>query len=173
MLHSDPRLAEQAWLAVVRAYQRCSLHYERLLKHFDLTGAQFDTLLAIRALAHEAQPKRVARRLLVTRGNVSGILERLQRRGLIETMPHARDGRARRLRLTPAGNRLLERAQPAARNFIAAQMAPFREAELHQTLESMTRMYAHLETLDTEELATRCSAEPRQSEKIAQTGANR
>lgn len=140
--------AERTWFAVVGAYQTCTRRYEQLLARLDLTPAQYDALTAIQDLAEDAQPMKIAEQLLVTRGNVTGLLNRLAVRGLIRLRPHPADGRARIARLTPSGQALVERARPFARAFIEAQMEPFSRADLAMTRRLMERMQRHLEKLD-------------------------
>ena len=70
------QLEASSWFAVVRAYQECNRRYAQMLEHFDLTIPQFDVLTAIRRLP-AATPKQIADELVVTRGNISGLLQRL------------------------------------------------------------------------------------------------
>jgi MarR family transcriptional regulator, 2-MHQ and catechol-resistance regulon repressor len=51
--------------------------------------------------------------LLVSRANVTGLVDCLARRGLVERAPDERDRRVRLVRLTRAGARLLEALLPA------------------------------------------------------------
>lgn len=141
-------LQASAWLAVVRAYQECNRRYTQMLQAFGLTASQFDVLNAIDVLADRAMPKAIAAELLVTRGNVTGILHRLQDRALVQTHAHEHDARSFICALTPAGKRLLWRARDASARFISAQLAPFTDAELRDTENQMRRMRAHLQTID-------------------------
>jgi DNA-binding MarR family transcriptional regulator len=158
---------ERTWFAVVRAYQICTRRYESLLASLDLTPPQLDLLSAVSTLGDEAQPNRIADALLVTRGNVTGLLTRLERRKWIRVEPHPNDGRARVVRLTKPGQRLLDRARPVARAFIRAQMAPFSQHDLEATLEVMNRMERHLQQLDIQ--AVLAESDARSSDRFTQT----
>lgn len=160
-VESTSALAQSSWLSVVRAYQACTRKYEQMLAEFGLTLPQFEALLAIERLGPQAQPKDIAEALWVTRGNITGVLERLRRDGLIRIDPHPEDGRARIAALKPSGKRLLARAQQAARGFIEAQLAPFSAAEMEATRQTMQRMAAHLETLDPAAIAQAADDAPR------------
>ncbi len=149
------QLEAGSWLAVVRAYQACNRRYAQLLHAFDLTIAQFDVLTAVGALGAGAVPKAIADELVVTRGNITGVLHRLRERGLLETRAHARDGRSFVCTLTPAGESLLERARAAASAFIQEQLAPFGDEELADTRRQMERMRRHLQTLDPDAIVRR------------------
>lgn len=153
--YSPPRQKLQAssWFAVVRAYQECNRRYARLLQAFDLTISQFDLLNAVHRLEDQAMPKLIAEKLLVTRGNITGVLRRLQDRKLIATREQEHDGRSFVCYLTPAGTELLQQAHRATVMFVNEQLAPFSDAELQQTEKQMNRMLSHLQTIDPAALA--------------------
>lgn len=140
--------AERTWFAVIRAYQLCTRRYEEALSRLDLTPSQFDVLCTVAKLGKDAQPNRIAEELLVTRSNVTGLVQRLVRRQWLRRVRNPGDGRSRIVRLTESGRSLLERARPVARAFIDAQMAPFEPEELDATRAVMERMEDHLKTLD-------------------------
>lgn len=155
---NEPRLSRlqaTSWIAVVETYQECNRRYAAMLREFDLTVPQFDVLNAIASLGADALPKRIADRMLVTRGNVTGVLNRLQERGLIVTRPTPSDGRSFVCELTPAGLRLFDAARKGAALFIDAQLSPFNEDEMRNIEETMHRMRAHLQTLDPVAIASR------------------
>ena len=153
-----PRLETTSWLAVVRAYNECTRRYARLLARFDLTIPQFDAMTAIRVLGDDATPHAIADRLLVTRGNVTGVLRRLKDSNLITTRHNERDGRSFVCRLTRAGKTRMGRARAAAALFIEAQLAPFDDDALANSERQMTRMYEHLTTIDPDSLADQALA---------------
>ena len=146
-------LEASSWLAVVRAYQECNRRYTQMLDHFELTIPQFDVLSAIRRHDPSATPRLIADDLVVTRGNITGVLHRLQERGLVRTRAHETDGRSFYCELTPVGRRLLDKARRAATRFITFQLSEFSDEELEYTETSMTRMLAHLGTLDPARIA--------------------
>ena len=152
---ASPRESREisSWFAVVRAYEECARRYAGMLDHLGLTVSQFDVLVAIEALGEEALPKAVADRLLVTRANVSGLLRRLEERGLVTITAHESDRRSLLCALTPEGRELTARAQAAAARFIKSQLAPFDTADLELIQEQMRAMYKHLQTLDPAALA--------------------
>lgn len=149
-------LEHESWLAVVQAYQVCTRQYARMLTNFDLTIAQFDAMSRIDELSREqalVTPREIAAAMLVTRGNLTGLLQRLQARRLVGTRAHPDDGRSIVCRLTPSGANLLRRARRASSAFIREQLAPFADADLIDTRDQMRRMAAHLETLSPAALA--------------------
>ena len=159
-MSETPRIKWQAlsWFAVVRTYQECNRRYATLLKHYELTVTQFDVLNAILRLGAEATPHAIARELVVTRGNITGVLQRLQDHGWVITRRHIADGRSFVCALTADGHRQLEQARRAAALFIDRQLEPFTDEELRQTREQMDRMREHLLSLDPAAIARQAEA---------------
>ncbi len=149
------KLQTTSWMAVVRAYQECTRRYAQLLHGFGLTIPQFDVLNAVTQLGDGATPKAIADRLVVTRGNITGVLHRLQDHGLLRTRTHEHDGRSFVCELTDAGNARLSQAHKAAAAFIAEQLAPFDDDALRFTEDNMNRMRAHLKTIDPDAIVAR------------------
>jgi DNA-binding MarR family transcriptional regulator len=95
-----------------------------------LTLPQFDVLAQLHRDEEGKTPGMLTRALLVTAGNVTGIVERLSGLGLVERHPVPGDRRAVRIRLTPRGRRLMDRAIPRHRRDVGTLFAPFPEHEL-------------------------------------------
>ena len=153
------KLQNRSWFAVVMAYQTCMRQYGRMLATFKLSVAQFEVLSAIDELQEAATPATIARRLLVTKGNISGLLRRLGDQDLITLLPNPGDGRSLHCRLSPRAAALVAKAQTAAGAFIHAQLAPFSDAQLADTQTQMTRMRLHLEQIDLKQLVALASTQ--------------
>jgi DNA-binding MarR family transcriptional regulator len=130
-----------AWLRLARAYHqidRASAHH---LRAHGLSVAQFDVLAQLHG-AGGATQQALADRLLVTKGNISQLLDKLERAGLIA---RRREGRTKRLWLTPAGAALAAAVVPAQERFIAGLMAaltPDEAAALRRALRRLERALA-------------------------------
>ena len=147
--------ALRTWFAVVRAYLACERKFARLLSHFGFTIPHFDALTALERRGGEATPAQLAESLMVTRGNVTGLIRRMEERRLITVEPHPDDGRSVRCVVAPAARVRLTRARLATAAFIKDQMAPFDAAALADTERRMNQMCAHLDTLDPDAIASR------------------
>lgn len=132
------------------AYQTCDRQYARVLAAFGLSIAQFDVLNVIDELGDQAAPAQIAQKLLVTKGNISGLLKRLADPGWIAFSRHERDGRSFVVRLKPKAAAVLAQARQASAQFIAQQLSPFSDAELAVVARQMGVMRAHLERIDPE-----------------------
>lgn len=142
------KLEASSWFSVVRTYQECTRRYAQMLHAFDLTLTQFDVLNAVRELGDAAMPKAIADRLVVTRGNITGVLHRLQERDLLRTRNNEHDGRSFYCELTSSGAALLDVARQATAVFIDRQLAPFSNDDLRVTERHMNKMRSHLMTID-------------------------
>ena len=163
--------ALRTWFAVVRAYLACERRYARLLSHFGLTIPQFDALTALERRGGEATPAQLAESLMVTRGNVTGLIRRMQARKLLAIEPHPDDARSVRCVVTPVAKVRMTRARIPAAAFIADQMAPFDAAALADTERRMNQMCAHLDTLDGDAIAARVAPPtPRSSVRRREAG---
>ena len=82
------------------------------LKRVDLTAAQLNALLALRNAGEAGLLMgELGRRLVVTKSNVTGLVDRLEQQGLVARGQY-HDRRATVVRLTGAGRELLQRAVP-------------------------------------------------------------
>lgn len=147
------RLEGESWLAVVHAYQACTRRYAQMLEHFDITIPQFDLMSAVYRQRDNATPKAIAEDMLVTPGNVTGLVSRLEAQGLLTRRPHETDGRSFCCELTDDGLALFREARDAAARFVSAQLEPFDDSELTNTRDQMRHMRAHLDALDPHTLA--------------------
>jgi len=91
-----------------RALQSCEAHH---LRRHDLTPAQADVICALGS-HHAVSCRELAESALVSRGSLSGILERLERRGLIRRTPSRKDRRMMLIELTDSGAKILAEIEP-------------------------------------------------------------
>ena len=76
-----------------------------------LTSGQFSLMMALNRPAPPAMGE-VAEILAMSRTTLTAALKPLERRGLVQSLPDARDRRSRRLSLTPGGAGILSVAVP-------------------------------------------------------------
>ena len=106
-----------SWLRLLRVGQKIGRVLTEDLKCWGLNMAQFDTLARVGASEGITQQE-LAESLLVTKGNVCQMLDRLEHRGLLYRRP---DGRANNLFLTGEGRRLFNEVVPPHEALVAAQ----------------------------------------------------
>lgn len=110
------RPAVLGWLRLARVFQKIERISADHLRCRGLSVAQFDILAQLGG-AEGITQQALADRLLVTKGNVCQLLDRMEQRGLLVRQ---QEGRANRLFLTDAGRTLREELIPAHEEAIAA-----------------------------------------------------
>lgn len=145
-MHRPPGF--RAWLQVVRCYQQGMRRMAERLAPLDLTTAQLDVLANLLAGPEEGLTQdQLGQRLLVTKGNVSGLLDRLSQRGLVLRKPHPESRRTNLVLLTEEGRALSERAVALQRQFVRELMGEFTEEQLAGFEAVLSRVEARLEAL--------------------------
>lgn len=106
----DPLLVQGLiWLS--RAYNAAVTSQAEALRPHGLSPSAFNVLMALHnTIDHTLEPCQLAERLLVSRPSVTGLLDTLQNKLLIERRPHPDDRRRVIVALTRAGRAALESA---------------------------------------------------------------
>ncbi len=104
-----------------------------------LTLPQFDVLATLWHGEGITQQE-LAERLLVTKGNVVGLIDRVSAAGWVERRPDPEDRRANRLYLTDAGRKLLAKAWPSQIALHRKVFGTLTQAELTLMHELLTRL---------------------------------
>jgi len=106
-------------LNVLRTHNHLSPFIDAGLRRSNLTSAQLNALLVLRAACGEGlKMGEIGRKLVVTRSNVTGLVDRLERQGLAVRVD-TRDRRATVVQLTKAGRKLLGRTEPRYAELLA------------------------------------------------------
>ncbi len=121
-------LAVLTWMRIVRVAQKVSHAGAEHITRYGLSGALFDALAKIAGDEGITQQE-VAEQLLVTKGNVSQLLTKLEQQGLIEKR---QQGHANHLYVTSKGQALLDEITPNHDDFITARMSQLSDEELRQ-----------------------------------------
>ncbi len=104
-----PTAAVLSWLRLARVFQRLEQLSADHLRLWGLSSAQFDLLVHVGGSEGITQQD-VAAALLVTKGNVCQLVDRMERDGLVRRVP---EGRSNKLFLTDRGKRLFVESVPA------------------------------------------------------------
>ena len=91
----------------------------------------------------------LARYLMVSRQNLSGVISRMERDGHLTTAPDGRDRRARRITLTEDGRRLwAQQALPQIRAYYGQALAGFSVSDMTHTLHYLLQLLDNMKQLD-------------------------
>ena len=98
--------------ALARCYQAFFSHSAAHLRTLGLTPPQFD-IVATLGNTPGMTPKELGEQTLITKGTLTGVVDRLEEKGLIRRIPSALDGRSQIVQLTKKGERLFDKVFPA------------------------------------------------------------
>jgi len=104
-MRPGPSTACDAWSLLVRLFFRHRAHLPPVAAALDLSPAQCHVLHVIDP-GRPLPMGRLAQTLACDKSNVTGLVDRLESRGLVRRHPSAADRRVKVLGLTPAGARL-------------------------------------------------------------------
>ncbi|MBU4200503.1 MAG: MarR family transcriptional regulator [Verrucomicrobia bacterium] len=97
---------------ILRTANQLSPFLNHKLRELDLTNTQINVLLLLHESAHEElNLSLISRHLLVTKANVTGLIDRLERKGLVKRESVA-DRRVTIVRLTSEGRMLIDQILP-------------------------------------------------------------
>lgn len=90
-----------------------AIHVHKL----DLTLPQFDIIITL-GRTPGLSYKKLGEKTLITKGTLTGVISRLEDKGIVQRVASETDGRSQIIRLTAAGNALFERTFPEHLVFI-------------------------------------------------------
>jgi len=144
-------IPESAWFEVAnrlffRLYQCSNLLHKngtRYMGDFGATTQQWAVLGALaRPLVREKgmSVKDLIAFLLLSRQNLTAVLDRLEAREWVERVKDPEDGRSRLIRMTVEGNRIWDTMRAPIEDFYAKALGPLSEAEQVQLYQLLDRL---------------------------------
>ena len=136
------RLSEAALYNIARTFTLLTRHFQRHYAAFDLTPAKLNVLMLVQHLGGtEGLPQRdIAKRLIVSSSNVTGLIDRLETDGLLNRRARLGDRRVKLIKITPKGSALLDRIWPAHIEQAERVMAPLSKKDLERLIGLLTRL---------------------------------
>lgn len=124
---------------LARAYQAFSAYSDAHVRQFDLTPAQFDVIATLGNTQGMTMGD-IGEKTLITKGTLTGVVDRLVQKQLVQRATLADNRRCVMVRLTPEGNRLFETVFPAHIAHLKARFDQLDAADLEQ----LQGLLAHL-----------------------------
>ena len=126
----DDHRALRLWLRLMTCTQLIEREVRaRLRERFDTTLPRFDLMSQLWRYPEGLKMNELSRHLMVTGGNVTGIVDPLEQAGLVERMPEPADRRAYRVRLTRAGRKAFAEMARIHEEWIVELLAGFSRKE--------------------------------------------
>ena len=97
----------EALLSLVRTSSLMQKLSDRFFAQFGLTDVQFNILMILKEHGSAGlSQQQLSEHLIVTKSNVVGLIDRLERGGYVQRMSHPSDRRLNQIVLTPKGQKL-------------------------------------------------------------------
>jgi DNA-binding MarR family transcriptional regulator len=126
----DHKLELRLWLRLLATSNLIEVEVrQRLRERFQTTLPRFDLLAQLERVEDGLLLGELSRRMMVSNGNVTGLVERLVQSGMIERNVPEDDRRAVRVRLTAKGRRIFAEMAAAHSEWIGELFAGLSEAE--------------------------------------------
>ena len=125
-----------AWMRLARVFQKVDRAASESLRCRQLSPAQVDVLAKVGSSEGISQQE-LANALLVTKGNVCQLLDKMEGSGLLERRP---DGRVNRLFLTDLGRRVHDEVVPKHEAMLAERFNTLSETDQRELLRLLRQL---------------------------------
>ncbi|BCS53410.1 MarR family winged helix-turn-helix transcriptional regulator [Geobacter sp. SVR] len=115
---------------LAKAYQRAWALFKEALDPYEITPPQFG-LLAFLWQQDGLTQVELSEKSQVDRTTVGGLIDRLERTGMVERQPHPQDRRAHMIRLTPKGKTMEDQLTDAAQRVMEQFTAGLADTEIN------------------------------------------
>jgi DNA-binding MarR family transcriptional regulator len=129
----------QTFVQLMRVQQKLQRQLDRVLDEAGLSLPQFDVLANL-GMSEGITQQELAERLLVTKGNVCGLLDRMESAELVQRRPDPTDRRANRLYLTRQGRAALQFAFPTHLGVVQESMSMLSGSEQRTLAQLLSRI---------------------------------
>lgn len=144
---AEPAEPDRVWFRFMRLHQRMLGQMTTRIRELGLSIPQFDLLSTLTEQEGISQSD-LAERLYVTKGNVSGLVDRLVQAGLVERRAIAGDRRSYAMHLTPEGRRLAEAGIASQRDYVATTLGKLPQGDLAELDRLVLTWRDHVRALD-------------------------
>lgn len=125
---------------LVRTYQAFASYDAAGYADVDLTVPQADVIFTL-GNTRGLTCKQIGEKTLITKGTLTGILDRLEAKGLIRRVTVAEDRRSTRILLTAAGERLFEREYPRQIAYLKERFRRLDRSELGEIHAALRKLH--------------------------------
>jgi len=136
--------ALRIWLRLLTCTQLIERQVRsRLREQFSTTLPRFDLLAQLERHREGLKMNELSRLLMVTGGNVTAIVDQLEKEGLVERLDEPADRRAFRIRLTRAGERSFGEMARAHEEWVVELLAGLSRREHEELLKLLAKVKQH------------------------------
>ena len=140
-------LVKEIIYQIRRLLQARELYTKELNKKYQISAPQLNCLLAL----HEngpLPPSQIAKYIMVKSSTVTGIIDRLEQKGLVTRVRNSPDRRVITIEMTEAGKKLAANAPPPIQQKIIDGLKRLPENEIEEIIRGLTKLTLMLEVQD-------------------------
>jgi len=141
--YTSAHAAKEPWLPVlrglVRTYQAFATCSGRHVGSLGLTLAQFDVVSTLGNTSGMTF-KDLGERTLITKGALTGIIDRMEKKGLVRRVASREDRRSMLAQLTPKGETLFEAVFPAHVHYLRDRFMRLTEPERKELVRLLKKL---------------------------------
>ena len=141
---SAQSVCDQVLISLRRIIQSIDLHSRYLVKRVGLTGPQLVILQEVHQ-SGEVATGEIARAISLSQATVTGILERMEKRGLVTRRRSDIDRRRVIVSLTPTGEALLAEAPPLMQESFVDEFSQLQDWEQSMILSALQRLVSMMD----------------------------
>jgi DNA-binding MarR family transcriptional regulator len=148
-IEAPPDLVKEIIYQFRRLAQARELYTKELNKNYAVTAAQLNCLLAL----HEngpLPPSQIAKIIMVKSSTVTGIIDRLEQKGLVVRLRNSPDRRVITIQLTAAGKKLANNAPPPIQQKILDGLKKLSKDDIKRIVASLNMLTHMLDVQDLE-----------------------
>jgi DNA-binding MarR family transcriptional regulator len=135
-LHHDDKLQLKLWLRLLTCTNLIEANVRNLLREsFNTTLPRFDLLAQLDRAPDGLAMGELSSRLMVSGGNVTGLVEALRREGMVARKAHPKDRRSQIIRLTAKGRRFFDAMTPVHEQWIDRLVSRLDRGEMTELFE--------------------------------------
>lgn len=115
---------------------------------FGLSQPKFNALIQLRLAGDRGLTQsELGQKMLVSRANITGLVERLERDGLVSRTSDPEDKRALRVQITARGQELMEAFLPVHNDFVHESLSSLSDSEKGLLMELLAKMKKGFESI--------------------------
>jgi DNA-binding MarR family transcriptional regulator len=139
----------QIIFSIRRLIQASELYTKELNKKYQISAAQLNCILTLYEFG-PLPPSKIADHMMVKSSTVTGVVDRLEKKGLAERMRTSPDRRVITIQLTEAGKKLAQNAPPPIQQKIIDGLKKTEKAKKDQIVRSLNILTSMLDVQDLE-----------------------
>lgn len=134
---------------LVRAYQAFEFYSAAHIREMGLTAPQFDIIATLGNTAGMSF-KELGEKTLITKGTLTGVIDRLEDKKLVKRVACIKDGRKQYVQLTRAGETMFARVFPAHLEYLQQAFAGYKAQDFEQMAATLRQLKEAFHNADTQ-----------------------